>query len=50
MVARYWRSGLLDVYRSLNKGAFVESLQRLVPEVREDDFLSTEAPESEPRQ
>ena len=33
MTSRYWQQGLQEVYRSLNKGAFVRSLQRLVPEI-----------------
>jgi L-2-hydroxyglutarate oxidase LhgO len=31
---RYWRTGLGELWRSLNKKAFVRALQRLVPEVK----------------
>ena len=40
MGARYWRSAAGEVYRSLNKAAFVESLQRLLPEIREADLVA----------
>jgi L-2-hydroxyglutarate oxidase LhgO len=39
MAGRYWQSGLQEMYRSLSKSAFVRSLQQLVPEVRENDFV-----------
>jgi (S)-2-hydroxyglutarate dehydrogenase len=38
MAGKYWRSGLGEYYRSLNKNAFVRALQRLVPEVRSEDL------------
>ena len=31
MAARYWRTGLYEVYRSLSRRAFLHALQRLVP-------------------
>ena len=34
MSARYWRTGLEELYRSLRKAAFVRGLQALVPETR----------------
>lgn len=37
MARRYWRMGTFEMYRSLNKGAFVRALQRLVPELRPED-------------
>ncbi|MFQ5658222.1 MAG: L-2-hydroxyglutarate oxidase [Candidatus Methylomirabilales bacterium] len=37
MAGRYWRMGLYELYRSLSKGAFVRSLQRLVPEIASAD-------------
>ena len=37
MAARYWRMGLGEIYRSLNKRAFVEALQRLIPDLRAAD-------------
>jgi L-2-hydroxyglutarate oxidase len=37
MAAKYWRTGLAEVYRSLSKRAFVGALQRLVPELCSED-------------
>ncbi len=39
MAARYWHSGLHEVYRSFSKQAFVKSLQRLVPDITESDLV-----------
>lgn len=40
-VARsYWRVGLGEWYRSLNKRAFVKALQRLLPEIRAEDLVA----------
>jgi len=33
IAAKYWRTGIWEVWRSVSKGAFVRALQRLVPEV-----------------
>jgi (S)-2-hydroxyglutarate dehydrogenase len=38
MARKHWRMGLGEVWRSLNKRAFVRALQRLVPNIREDDL------------
>ncbi|HVR75633.1 MAG TPA: L-2-hydroxyglutarate oxidase [Planctomycetota bacterium] len=38
---RFWRTGLDEVIRSYSKRAFVAALQRLVPEVREEDVRKT---------
>jgi (S)-2-hydroxyglutarate dehydrogenase len=38
MAAKYWRAGLDEMYRSWRKRAFVEALQRLVPEIDESDL------------
>jgi L-2-hydroxyglutarate oxidase LhgO len=38
MAAKYWRSGLGEYYRSLNKFAFTRALQKLVPEIRPHDL------------
>jgi L-2-hydroxyglutarate oxidase len=43
MVTRYWREGLEELQRSFFKQAFVRSLQRLIPEVREEDFRQSGA-------
>ncbi|GIX07638.1 MAG: hydroxyglutarate oxidase [Candidatus Poribacteria bacterium] len=37
MAARYWRTGLVEMARSLSKRLFVSALQRLIPEVRPED-------------
>ncbi len=37
MARRYWRMGGYEMYRSLSKAAFVRALQRLLPDLREDD-------------
>jgi (S)-2-hydroxyglutarate dehydrogenase len=37
MAARYWRTGAYEMYRSLSKRAFVQALQRLVPDLRDED-------------
>jgi L-2-hydroxyglutarate oxidase LhgO len=37
MAWRYWRMGSYEFWRSLSPGAFVRSLQRLVPAIRPDD-------------
>ena len=34
--AKYWRTGLGEMWRSFNKRAFVRALQRLVPEIQEN--------------
>ena len=38
MAAKYWRQGMAEYYRSLSKAAFLRSLQRLVPELRDQDM------------
>jgi L-2-hydroxyglutarate oxidase LhgO len=38
MASRYWRTGIGEMYRSYNKKAFLKALQRLLPELREDDL------------
>ena len=39
MAARYWRTGLGEMYRSLHKQAMVKELQKLVPEVTSQDLV-----------
>jgi len=43
LARKHARSGLEEMYRSFSKGAFVRSLQKLIPEIREDDLVSGEA-------
>lgn len=39
MAARYWRTGLGEMYRSLHKQAMVKELQKLVPDVTDRDLV-----------
>jgi L-2-hydroxyglutarate oxidase LhgO len=39
MAARHWRSGVDEFRRSFSKRAFVRSLQRLLPELRQEDLI-----------
>jgi len=38
IAAKYWKTGLGEMWRSFSKSAFVKALQRLVPEIEEDDL------------
>jgi L-2-hydroxyglutarate oxidase len=38
MAGRYWRTALGEVYRSLSRRAFLQALQRLLPELRLEDL------------
>jgi len=38
MARKYWQKGLAEQYRSWVKAAFVKSLQKMVPELKEDDL------------
>ncbi len=40
---KYWKTGMGEFYRSFSKQAFTKALQRLVPEVQEDDLIPAEA-------
>jgi len=39
MAAKYWSSGLAEMYRSFNKQAFTIALQKLVPEIESRDLI-----------
>ena len=39
MSKKYWKTGLAEVWRSMSKKAFTASLQRLVPEIQEEDLV-----------
>lgn len=43
LARRYWRTGAGEVWRSINKNAFVRALQRLVPDVRSEDLETSPA-------
>lgn len=36
---KYWRTGMGEMYRSFSKAAFTKALQKLMPEVHEDDLV-----------
>lgn len=38
MASKYYRMGIGEFYRSFSKKAFVKALQKLVPEIQEDDI------------
>ena len=38
IVAKYWRPGMEEFYRSNKKSVFVKALQRLIPEIKADDL------------
>jgi len=38
LIARYWKTGMGELHRSLSKRAFCKALQRLVPELRMEDI------------
>jgi L-2-hydroxyglutarate oxidase len=38
LAAKHARSGLAEIHRSFSKKAFVRSLQKLIPEIREEDL------------
>ncbi len=39
MAAKYWRTGMGEMWRSFSKKAFVKALQRLVPKICEEDLV-----------
>jgi L-2-hydroxyglutarate oxidase len=43
MAAKHWRMGLGEIWRSLNKKAFVRALQRLVPAIQAEHLASAPA-------
>jgi L-2-hydroxyglutarate oxidase LhgO len=43
MAKKYWKTGFGEMYRSFNKRAFVTALQKLLPEIREEDLINGSA-------
>jgi len=39
MARKYWKKGAAEQYRSWVKSAFTRALQKMVPEIREDDLI-----------
>jgi (S)-2-hydroxyglutarate dehydrogenase len=38
VVAKYWKTGFGEMYRSFSKAAFTKALQELIPEIQENDL------------
>ncbi len=38
VAAKYWRTGFGEMYRSFSKAAFTKALQKLIPEIKENDL------------
>ena len=36
---KYWQTGLGEMYRSFSKAAFAKALQKLIPEIQQDDLM-----------
>jgi L-2-hydroxyglutarate oxidase len=43
LVRKHYRDGVMEMVRSVSKRAFVKSLQRLVPEVTDDDLVPADS-------
>ena len=43
LAAKYWKTGLGEMWRSASKAAFVKALQRLVPEIRAEHLHAAPA-------
>lgn len=43
VAAKYWKTGLGELYRSYSKSAFTHALQKLMPEIRKEDLVPGEA-------
>jgi len=39
VVSKYWRTGIGEMYRSYSKPAFTKALQKLLPEIQEEDLI-----------
>jgi (S)-2-hydroxyglutarate dehydrogenase len=39
VAAKYWRTGMGEMYRSFSKAAFTRALQKLIPEIQETDLV-----------
>ncbi len=39
VAAKYWRTGIGEMYRSYSKVAFTRALQKLIPEIKADDLV-----------
>ena len=39
VAAKYWKTGMGEMYRSFSKTAFTKALQKLIPEIQESDLV-----------
>ncbi len=39
VAAKYWKTGMGEMYRSFSKAAFTQALQKLIPEIKESDLV-----------
>lgn len=39
VAAKYWQTGLGEMYRSFSKSAFTKALQELIPDIQENDLI-----------
>jgi L-2-hydroxyglutarate oxidase len=39
VASKYWKTGIGEMYRSFSKAAFTKALQKLIPEIREQDLV-----------
>lgn len=39
VAAKYWKTGFGEMYRSFSKAAFTKALQKLLPEIKEEDLV-----------
>jgi (S)-2-hydroxyglutarate dehydrogenase len=40
VAGKYWRTGLAEMYRSISKAAFTQALQKLIPEIQQQDLTT----------
>ncbi len=43
LALKYWRTGVGEMWRSISKAAFLRALQRLIPEIQNDDIYAAPA-------
>jgi len=43
VMKKYWKTGMGEFYRSFSKAAFTKALQKLIPEITEDDLIPASA-------
>lgn len=39
VASKYWKTGMGELYRSFSKAAFTRALQKLMPEIRQEDLI-----------